>query len=236
MTGTRRTRRITERPSVALAYVRVSTGRQAESGLSLETQERSLRQAAELAGYSEVVVLREEGISGKSLRNRPALQEGLELLRTGQAAALLVSKMDRLSRSTRDTLHLCDLADREGWRLVSLDLNLDTGTPTGRLVLTLLAAVAEMERSRIAERHRDWHAAKRERGLVWGLDEGPRPLTPESVRRRVIAERESGRSLRAIADGLTEDSVPTVRGGVRWHASTVAALLNSPTTLRSVAS
>lgn len=228
MATTRRTRRTLDRPSVALLYLRVSTGRQAESGLSLESQERQLRQAAELAGYSEVLVLREEGISGKSLRNRPALQEGLQLLARGEAAALLVAKMDRLSRSTRDTLHLCDLADREGWRLVSLDLNLDTATPTGRLVLTLLAAVAEMERARIAERHRDWHAAKRERGLVWGVDEGPRAQTPESVRRRVLDERAQGRSLRAIADGLNVDNVPTTRGGVKWHASTVAALLSSP--------
>lgn len=235
MSNPRRIRRTEARPSVAVAYVRVSTGRQAESGLSMEAQERSLRQAAEIAGYAEVLVLREEGISGKSLRNRPALTEALRLLSTGQAAALLVSKMDRLSRSTRDTLHLCDLADREGWRLVSLDLNLDTGTPTGRLVLTLLAAVAEMERSRIAERHRDWHAAKRERGLVWGVDEGPRPVTPASVRARIVAARQAGQSLRTIADTLNSDGVPTSKGGAKWHPSTVSALLNSPT-LRSVAS
>jgi hypothetical protein len=58
MTNPRRNRRTEVRPSVAVAYVRVSTGRQAESGLSLEAQERSLRQAAEIAGYAEVLVLR----------------------------------------------------------------------------------------------------------------------------------------------------------------------------------
>lgn len=235
MTNTRRARRTVERPSVAIAYLRVSTGRQAESGLSLEQQERQLRHAAEVAGYAEVLIVREEGVSGKAIRNRPALLGALDLLATGQAAALLVAKMDRLSRSTRDTLHLCDLADKQGWRLMSLDLNLDTGTPTGRLVLTLLAAVAEMERARIGERHRDWHAAKRERGLVWGVDEGPRSQTPEGVRRRVQDERAQGVSLQRIADGLNADGVPTTRGGAKWHASTVSALLASPS-LRGVAS
>jgi len=232
MTTRKKTRKVIERPSVAVLYVRVSTGQQAESGLSLEQQERTLRHAAEVHGFAEVIVIREEGISGKSLRNRPALQEALSLLAQGEAAALLVSKMDRLSRSTRDTLHLCDLADKEGWRLVSLDLNLDTATPTGRLVLTMLAAVAEMERSRISERHKDWHNAKKERGLVWGLHEGPRLELPKEVQERIVSERNSGASLRHIAEGLNSDKVATARGG-KFHASTVAAVLNSPT-LRSV--
>lgn len=227
MTQTKRTRKLLERPSVALLYIRVSTGQQAESGLSLEHQEQTLRQSAAGYGFAEVVVLREEGISGKSLRNRPALQQGLDMLAKGEAAALLVSKMDRLSRSTADTLHLAGLADRQGWRLLSLDLGLDTATPTGRLVLTMLAAVAEMERSRISERHVSWHAAKRERGLVWGVNEGQKALLPDSVRRRIVTERASGRSLRAIAEGLTSDGIPTAKAGT-WHASTIAAVLRSP--------
>lgn len=213
---------------MAVLYLRVSTGQQVDSGLSLEQQERTLRLAAQTHGFEDVVVFREEGASGKSLRNRPALVQALTLLAGGQAAALVVSKLDRLSRSTRDTLQLCDLADRQGWRLLSLDLGLDTATPTGRLVLTMLAAVAEMERSRIAERHRDWHAAKRQRGLVWGVDEGPRPEVPDEVRGRILRERQAGDSLRVIADRLNTDEVPTARGG-RWHASTIAAILDSPT-------
>jgi len=227
MTQSKRSRKLLERPSVALLYIRVSTGQQAESGLSLEHQEQTLRQSAMGYGFAEVVVLREEGISGKSLRNRPALQLGLDMLAKGEAAALLVSKMDRLSRSTSDTLYLAGLADRQGWRLLSLDLGLDTATPTGRLVLTMLAAVAEMERSRISERHVSWHAAKRERGLVWGVNEGQKALLPDSVRLRIVTERASGRSLRAIAEGLESDGVPTAKAG-KWYASTISAVLRSP--------
>ena len=230
MNSPKRSRRIVERPSVAVLYVRVSTGQQVDSGLSLEHQERTLRAAAEAAGYREVLVLREEGVSGKSLRNRPALAEALRLLANGQAAALLVSKLDRLSRSTRDTLTLCDLADREGWRLISSDIGLDTSTPTGRLVLTMLAAVAQMERARIAERITERHAAERARGVRWGIDKGPRPRISEQTRARIVVERRAGQSLRAIAERLNCDKVQTAHGGAKWHASTVSHVLTSPST------
>lgn len=233
MVAARNARRIVERPSVAVLYLRVSTAQQAESGLSLEQQERQLRHAAEASGFASVEVVREEGRSGGSFRNRPGLAHALDLLASGQAAALLVAKMDRLSRSARDTLAVLDLAERQGWRLVALDLGLDTATPTGRLVLTMLAAVAEMERARIGERHRDWHAAKRARGLVWGRDEGPRSPVPAEVRARIVAERSAGASLRVIAAGLDADGIPTANGGARWWPSTVAGVLNSPET-RSV--
>jgi DNA invertase Pin-like site-specific DNA recombinase len=214
---------------VAVLYVRVSTGQQAESGLSLEQQGRTLRQAAEAVGYADVRVMVEAGVSGKSMKNRPALREALDLLAQGQASALLVTKIDRLARNTRDTLQLADLADAQGWRLMALDLALDTATPVGRLVLTVLAGVAEMERKRIGERHKDWHAAKRERGLVWGRDAGPRTETPDHVRTLIVREHDRGLSLRAIAEHLTTQGVPTCRGGA-WHASTIAAILKSPST------
>lgn len=230
MTSTQKSRKTADRPSVALLYLRVSTGRQAESGLSLEQQERQLRAAALEAGYSEVRVLREEGRSGKSLRGRPALAEALDLLAAGEASALYTAKMDRLARSARDTLTVLDLANRQGWRLVSLDLGLDTSTPVGRMVLTVLAATAEMEHERIKERHRDWHESKRERGIRWGIDEGPRALLPNETRERIVQMRADGLSLQRIADALNEEGISTARPGARWHKTTVVSVLNSKTT------
>lgn len=225
-TGTRKAKSKPTSSSVAVAYVRVSTTRQAESGLSLEQQERTLVAAIEAAGYTALVV-REEGRSGKNMRNRPALQEALGMLARGEAAALYVAKMDRLARNAAETLLLADEADRRGWRLVALDLALDTATPVGRLVMTVLAAVAEMERSRISERHRDAHAARRARGEVWGVTTGPRPELPAQVRERIADEQQQGKSLRAIAATLNAEQVPTARGGI-WHASTIAHVLRSP--------
>lgn len=225
---TRKALRPTAGSGTALLYVRVSTARQSEEGMSLDAQEVQLRAQATALGYSEVRVIREEGRSGKSIAGRPAIREALDLLNAGEAAALIGAKLDRISRNTRDLLSIVDAADRHGWRLIVLDVNLDTATPVGRMVLTILAAVAEMERNRIAERQADSHAERRRRGQVWGVTHGPRSTLPDSIRARIVAEHEAGVRLRAIARGLEADGIPTATGAGRWHASTVAHFLASP--------
>jgi DNA invertase Pin-like site-specific DNA recombinase len=208
----------------ALLYVRVSTGRQADEGVSLEHQERQLIAQAELLGFERWEIVREEGKSGKNLTGRPALTDALARLDAGEAAALLVYKLDRLSRRAMDVLAICDNANKNGWRLVIMDQSLDTGTPSGRFVLTIMAGFAEMERSRIGERQADVHASRRQTGQVWGVTCGPR--TPEAVRTRVLALRANGMTVRAIAQELEAEGIPTARGG-NWQASTVAKILKA---------
>lgn len=215
---------------LALLYVRVSTSRQAEEGMSLDAQEDRLKAQAAALGYTSVRVVREEGRSAKNISGRPEIRECLELLDSGQAVALIGAKLDRISRNTRDLLRIVDSADRHQWRLIVLDVNLDTATPVGRMVLTILAAVAEMERNRIGERQADSHAERRRRGQVWGVTNGPRPLIDHELRARIVTAREQGRSLRAIAQELTSTGVPTAKGGSRWYASTIAHVLASPAT------
>jgi len=215
------------RPNVALCYVRVSTGQQADSGLSLDSQERRVIAEAEAAGY-EVEILREEGRSAKSITGRPLLLDALARLAAREAAALYVAKVDRLSRRTFDALSVVERAGVEGWRLVIVEAGIDTDTMMGRAFLTFGAVFAEMELEAIRERHRAWHAEARERGKVWGVNYGPTSTLPPEVLGRIIRERADGRSLRAIAGGLNTDGVPTARGGAAWHASTVSAVLSSP--------
>jgi site-specific DNA recombinase len=136
---------------IAYCYARVSTQMQAEDGMSLGAQEKQLIAAAELAGY-EAVILREEGRSGKSISGRPVLRQALEDLDTGKAKALFVTRLDRLARSTRDFLSIVDRSHKYGWRLALLDLGLDTGTYQGRFVVTIMSAMAEMERGMISMR------------------------------------------------------------------------------------
>jgi DNA invertase Pin-like site-specific DNA recombinase len=196
--------------------------------MSLAAQERTLRAQALAHGYQRVQVIREEGRSGKSIQGRPAMRECLDLLNTGRAAALIGAKLDRISRNTRDLLSIVDAAEKHSWRLIVLDVSLDTATPVGRLVLTILAAVAEMERRRIGERQAESHAERRSRGQVWGVSHGPKSSLPREIRARIIAERQAGATLREIADGLNVRCTPTAHGGARWHASTVAHVLASP--------
>jgi DNA invertase Pin-like site-specific DNA recombinase len=209
---------------LALLYARVSTQLQVNDGVSLDVQERNLQSAAELAGYTNVELVREEGRSGKNISGRPALTDALKRLDSGEAKALFVTRIDRLARSTQDFLSVVDRANKNGWRLVMLDLNLDTSTYQGRFVVTIMSALAEMERGIIAARQKDVHEDRRKRGVVWGVDMGPMNKTPEEVRQRVTSERALGISYQKIADGLNRDQVPT-QNGRKWYPTTVKNLL-----------
>jgi site-specific DNA recombinase len=123
---------------------------QVNDGMSLGAQERDLRRAAEMAGFTDFELLREEGRSGKSIQGRPVLRDALDRLDRGDAAALFVTRIDRLARSTQDFLSIVDRANKNDWRIVMLDLNLDTATYQGRFVVTIMSALAEMERGIIA--------------------------------------------------------------------------------------
>lgn len=214
----------TEDLGLALLYARVSTQLQVNDGVSLDVQERQLQQAAELAGFTNIELVREEGRSGKSISGRPALTETLKRLDAGEAQALFVTRIDRLARSTQDFLSIVDRANKNGWRLVMLDLNLDTSSYQGRFVVTIMSALAEMERGIIAERQKDVHKDRRARGIVWGVDMGPMNKTPEDIKQRVLSERTSGASYKTIADGLNRDEIPT-QNLRKWYPTTVKNLL-----------
>ncbi len=212
---------------LALLYARVSTSMQVADGMSLDAQERELVRAAELAGYTRWELIREEGRSGKSISGRPAIRAALARLEAGDAAALFVTRIDRLARSTRDFLQIVDSSEKHKWRLVLLDLNLDTSSYSSRFVVTIMSALAEMERAIIAERQKDVHKERRERGQRWGIDLGPQPMVPVTVRERIRREREAGMSYLQIAKQLNADGVPTAQGSSTWHPSTVRKMYMS---------
>lgn len=210
----------------ALLYARVSTQMQVNDGVSLDVQERQLINAAEFHGFAEWEVIREEGKSGKSVKGRPVLQKALRDLENKVADALIVTKIDRLARSTSDFLQIVDQASKQGWRLILLDLNLDTSSYSSRFVVTIMSALAEMERGMIAQRQKDVHKDRRERGIVWGKDMGPMNKTPQEVKDRIMQERVSGKSFPAIANGLNSDGVPT-QNGKKWYPTTVKNIVDA---------
>lgn len=209
---------------LALLYARVSTNKQAEGGHSLDSQSQLLVKKAEAEGYRVELVL-EEG-SGRRV-NRPKLNEALERLDKGEAQALFVLDIDRLARSTIHALQVAQRADLKGWRLVILSLDIDTKTPGGRAMLGMLATFAEFESDLIRERVKRQHQARRERGKVWGVDEGYRGNLDPKARKLIVSERAKGKSLREIVSSLESKGLKTPRGG-KWHAATIRAVLNSP--------
>ena len=202
--------------TTAVLYCRVSaTDAQSDSTTSLEGQERTLRAAALAHGYTDVHVVIERHTAAKRL---PELALALDALDAGRYAALYVAKIDRLSRSgAADVLRIADRSAARSWRLVALDMALDTGTIVGRLVLTILAGVAEMESGRRKERMREYHAERAAQGQRTGVDYGQRPLAVDIELDAIRTGRQSGQSWASLAQHLTEIS-PT---GRTWHSTAV---------------
>ena len=204
----------------AIGYLRVS---KAEGGAGLDAQRAAIRAGAAARGWGEPVWKIDNGLSGGlAPAKRPALAEALDQLAAGEAGALIVSKLDRLSRSMLDLPGLLDLARRQGWALVCLDLGVDTSDPAGEAMASVIGTFAHFERRRISERTREALAVKRAQGVRLGR---PRQL-PLSTVERIERERAEGRTLAAIAAGLVADAVPTARGG-EWSPSRVWQVLRS---------
>lgn len=199
-----------------IGYVRVSTSEQAATGYGLASQEDQIRAAAQRNNWDLIAVVRDEGASGKDL-DRPGLREALSL--AGEADAIAVAKLDRLTRSLVGLSDLMDWGKRNNLALIALDLGLDTSTDTGRLVARIMASVGEWERERIADRTRAVAVVRRNQGLQMGRP-GVRDTAPE-IAARILAARETGATWQSIADSLNIDQVPTVRGGMCWRVSSV---------------
>jgi DNA invertase Pin-like site-specific DNA recombinase len=218
-TRTRRPRRAVrpaDAPLRAIGYVRVSTDGQVDSGAGLDAQRATITARAEREGW-ELEIVGDEGLSGASLEKRPELLAAVERLDRGDADVLVVSKLDRLSRSVHDASGLIARASRRGWAVVALDLGVDTTTPTGEAMANVSATFAQLERRMIGQRTREALAVKRAQGVRLG-----RPSSlPRDVLARIVADRELGRSYRAIADALNAEGVPTAQGGARWYPATV---------------
>lgn len=216
-----------------VGYTRVSTVEQADN-TSLEDQKTRILSYGVAMGH-EVVNCFPEVASGKQTGNRPQFQAAIAILKSGGADGLIVAKLDRLGRNVRDILQFVDeVITPLGKSLVILDLQIDTSTPSGRMVLTMMGAMAEMERSIIRERVERGRQAKADRG---GYAFGAPPigkkavegeLVPDALEQETIAtifrHRRSGKSPQKIADYLNAQNIPTKRGGT-WHHSTVRKVL-----------
>jgi site-specific DNA recombinase len=135
-----------------VAYVRVSTEKQADHGVSLEAQQAKIAAYAQLYELDLVETVVDAAASAKSLE-RPGLKRALAMLDAGAATALLVVKLDRLTRSVADLSRLIERYFAAGKAaLLSVSEQIDTRSAAGRLVLNVLASVSQWEREAIGER------------------------------------------------------------------------------------
>jgi len=218
----------------AIGYVRVSTDRQAENGVSLEAQEAKIRAMATVQGAELDEVIVDGGESAKSL-NRPGLQRLMALINAGKVQAVIVAKLDRLTRSVKDLCGLLELFEKRKVALISVAESLDTGSAAGRLVITIMGAVSQWEREAIGERTRDALTHKRRQGervgnIAFGsrLAQDEQHLEPDPTEQDALAEiqrlRNQGTTLRGIAAALNHRQLKT-RRGTAWRLESVARVL-----------
>ena len=196
-----------------VGYVRCSSFAQATSGIGIAAQRKALGDASDLRIGP---VFADEGFSGARMTNRPGLQAALAEIDAGRASGLVVAKIDRLGRNAAEVLTLAKRAEKEGWRLIALDVGLDSASPSGALVVGMLALAADFENRRISERQHGKFAELRRQGRVRG-----RPAADRAVADRIISLRTDGTTWQAIADTLNQDCVPTTRSGAEWRPSSV---------------
>jgi site-specific DNA recombinase len=219
-----------------IGYVRVSTEKQADFGVSLEAQAQKVRAMAVVQGAELVDLIVDRAESAKSL-NRPGMARLLALVDSRQVDAVIVAKLDRLTRSVKDLAELLERFQRRGVSLVSVAESLDTGTAAGRLVLNVMTSVSQWEREAIGERTRDAMRHKRANGERVGtipfgfrlsadgehLEENP---DEQAALRRAQQLRTMGYTLAEIADELNRQGYRTRRGTL-WRLQYVAAVLKA---------
>ena len=201
----------------AIIYIRVSTGRQAAEGESLEMQEKRLRAYCVAQGFDVHEVIRDEGVSAKTpLALRPGGKRLLSQL--GLAIRhVVVLKFDRMFRNTLDALATISHFNKVGISLHALDFGgqaIDTSTAFGQLIVTLRAGFAQMERDICRERTLDTVRHKRGKGeslgqIPFGYTNQGGQLVEDPRRPQVLAEirrmHATGKGLRAIADIISSD-------------------------------
>jgi len=236
-----RTRQNAKRAAI---YVRVSTEDQAREGYGLDVQRERCRAQAIAKGWTVVAEYADEGLSGTlDIDGRPGLSGLLDAVEAGDVDAVITLALDRLGRRTAVVLRLVERLNDAGAELVSCKESLDTSTPQGSFVLTMFAALAQLERDTIVERTT---AGRNARGQVDGERGGRVPFgyvrtmvdgkasgiqvdaDAADVVRRIFRRRRQGIALATIADELNAAGITTARGH-DWHASSVAVVLQNGT-------
>ena len=206
-----------------VGYVRVSSLDQAFEGISLGMQIEKIKAYAALNEMLLVDIKQDAAISAKNIHGRPGFQDALSMVMGRHADALLVWKLDRAFRSTKDALSIAEKLNKRGKGLHSITEKLDTSSAIGEFFFTLMASLAQMERRLVGERTKAALDTKRERmeklgGKVpygYRVEGGQLIEVPEE--QAIIVEvkrlRDAGATLRVIQIKLMGRGMVSRSGG-----------------------
>lgn len=225
----------------AAVYTRVSTNEQANEGYSIEEQERMCKAAIVSKGWEYIGTFTDPGISGRTM-NRPGLQDMIAKIKNKEIDAVVIYKLDRLSRKQRDTMTIIeDVFLKNDIILISLSETLDTSTPWGRAMIGVLSSFNQMESENIQMRTEMGRKAKASQGgyaggkppIGYRVENGNLVVVPEEAEivRLVFQLRKDGGTLMGIAGELNKLGYRTKKG-LEFKHSAVQTILNNEETYR----
>lgn len=216
----------------AVIYARFSPRPNAKECLSVEIQLERCRAYCAASAMSIVGEFFDKDASGARADNRPGLQRALAAAAAGKCV-LVIYKLDRLSRSTRDAIKIFEDLRDAGADLASICEKIDTTSPAGKFFFTLSAALAEMQREQIAERTQERMLWRQSQGQLmskippFGFKAVDKMLVLEAGEQEaidiILKQHKKGKSLRSIGKVLTEKGF-TCRGG-KWHPKTIHVII-----------
>lgn len=227
----------------ACVYARVSTEEQAKNGYSIDEQERMCKAAIESKGWYYVGTFRDPGVSGRKL-DRPGLNQMIEQIKAGEVEAVVIYKLDRLSRKQKDTMDVIEnVIMANEVTLYSLNETLDTSTPWGRAMIGILSAFNQMESETIQMRTTDGRMAKAKQGgyaggkppIGYRAVGGELVIVPEEAEivRLVFDLRKNNYTLMGIAEELNKRGYRSKSGKLFRH-SAIQTILGNEQTYRGV--
>ena len=226
---------------ITAIYVRVSTEEQAKEGYSIRAQIDKLKSYIMIKDWTFYKVYADEGISGKNITDRPAMNELISDIQAGRVNNVLVYKIDRLTRSTRDLIDLTEIFKGCNCTFNSLMESIDTQTASGRMFLKIIGIFAEFERENIIERITLACEKKVKEGYTlgnfttsYGYDRAigekiqtVNPVEAEIVREIYAMYIDGNMSYNAIAQNLNHRSIKP-KLGENWGHASVRAVLRNP--------
>jgi len=221
-------------------YVRVSTEEQAKEGYSIRAQIEKLKSYIKIMEWDFYKVYADEGISGKNITGRPAINELIQDIKTGKVNNVLVYKIDRLTRRVRDLIDLTELFQEHNCTFNSLMESIDTQTASGRMFLKIIGIFAEFERENLIERITLACEKKVKEGYTLSSfiqSYGYRREKGDKIQEIIADEAdivreifamyiEGGLTFQAIAQNLNHRNVKPKKGETWGHSSIRNVLIN----------
>ncbi|MGV1103280.1 recombinase family protein [Clostridium perfringens] len=239
--------KIEKRRKLIAIYCRVSTEEQSENGYSIDEQERLLEEWCKKMGYVIYKCYSDRGISGKNIKDRPALKELLSDAKAGKFDMVISWKINRVSRKLEDVLKIVNILEKNNITFKSYSEPFETDTPAGRMQFQMMALIGEFERGTIAQNVKMGMIAKAKSGnwcggRVLGYDLVPNNSPEEEKKgknkleinekeaeivRFIFNEYSKGKGYKAITNKMNKLGYKTKKGN-NFSVGSIRDILTNP--------